>query len=219
MLANLFLHYAFDMWMTRTFPEVPFERYADDGVVHCVSQQHAEMLRDAIGQRMVEVGLKLHPDKTRVVYCKDSNRRGKFDNISFTFLGYTFRPRRARNKRRGANFTSFQPAMSREKLVEKGREVRNWRLHRRPNDTLGDLAEAINAIVRGWMTYRGRFYRTEMIPLLRRINTYLMRWARKKYKRLRGFKRLKAWWIRVTQCDPDLFAHWAWTHRFHPTGW
>jgi RNA-directed DNA polymerase len=95
-LANLFLHYAFDMWMARTFPDVPFERYVDDGVVHCVSQQHAEMLRDAIGQRMVEVGLNLHPDKTRVVYCKDSNRRGKFGNTSFTFLGYTFRPRRAR---------------------------------------------------------------------------------------------------------------------------
>ena len=94
-------------------------------------------LRDAIGRRMAEVGLRLHPDKTRIVYCKDSNRRGKFDNISFTFLGYTFRPRRARNKRRGVNFTSFQPAMSRGKLVEKGREVRHWRLHRRPNDTLG----------------------------------------------------------------------------------
>jgi RNA-directed DNA polymerase len=218
-LANLFLHYAFDMWMARTFPDVPFERYVDDGVVHCRSRQHAEMLWDAIGQRMVEVGLTLHPDKTRVVYCKDSNRRGTFDNISFTFLGYTFCPRRARNKRKGVNFTSFQPAMSREKLVEKGREVRHWRLHRRPNDTLDDLAEAINPIVRGWMTYWGRFYRTEMDPLLKRINTYLMRWDRKKYKRLRGFKRLKAWWKRVTQRDPDLFAHWAWTHRFHPTGW
>jgi RNA-directed DNA polymerase len=86
---------------------------------------------------MAEVGLRLHPDKTRIVYCKDSNRRGKFDNISFTFLGYIFRLRRARNKRRGVNFTSFQPAMSREKLVEKGREVRHWRLHRLPNDTLG----------------------------------------------------------------------------------
>ena len=218
-LANLFLHYAFDTWMARNFPAARFERYVDDAVVHCASRQQAEMLRDAIGRRMVEVGLKLHPDKTRIVYCKDSNRRGEHDNVSFTFLGYTFRPRRARNKRQDVNFTSFLPAMSREKLTEKGREVRQWRLHRRPNDTLGDLAEAINPIVRGWMTYWGRFYRTEMDPLLMRINTYLMRWARKKYKRLRGFKRLHAWWVRVTQHDPDLFAHWAWTHRFHPTGW
>lgn len=218
-LANLFLHYAFDMWMAPNFPAVRFERYVDDAVVHCASRQQAETLRAAIDQRMVDVGLRLHPDKTKVVYCKDSNRRGEHDDISFTFLGYTFGPRRARNQKRGERFTSFQPAMSREKLVEKGREVRRWRLHRRPNDTLYDLAEAINPIVRGWMTYWGRFYRTEMDPLLKRINTYLMRWARKKYKRLRGFKRLKAWWKGVTQRDPSLFAHWAWTHRFHPTGW
>jgi RNA-directed DNA polymerase len=187
-------------------------------VVHCASRQQAETLRAAIGQRMVAVGLKLHPEKTRIVYCKDSNRRGTHEHISFTFLGYTFRPRKARNKRKQVRFTSFQPAMSREKLVAKSREVRRWRLHRRPNDTLEDLARAINPIVRGWMAYWGRFYRTEMDPLLKRINTYLMRWARKKYKRLRGFKRLKAWWNGVTQRAPDLFAHWAWTHRFHPTG-
>jgi RNA-directed DNA polymerase len=218
-LANLFLHYAFDTWMARNFPAVRFERYVDDAVVHCAGLRQARMLRDAIGRRMVEVGLQLHPDKTRIVYCKDSNRRREYPNVWFTFLGYTFRPRRARNERRGVRFTSFQPAMSREKLVEKGREVRGWRLHRRPGDSLEDLAEAVNPIVRGWMTYWGRFYRTEMDPLLKRINTYLMRWARKKYKRLRGFKRLKAWWKGVTQRDPDLFAHWAWTRKFHPTGW
>jgi retron-type reverse transcriptase len=122
-------------------------------------------------------------------------------------------------KRKEVNFTSFQPAISGEKLTEKSREVRRWRLHRRPNDTLDDLAREINPMVRGWMTYWGRYYRTEMDPLLKRINTYLMRWARKKYKRLRGFKRLKAWWKGVTHRDPTLFAHWTWTHRFHPTGW
>ena len=218
-LANLFLHYAFDAWIARNFPAIRFERYVDDAVVHCADLRQAIMLRDAIGRRMVEVGLQLHPDKTRIVYCKDSNRRREYPNVWFTFLGYTFRPRRARNERRGVRFTSFQPAMSREKLVEKGREVRGWRLHRRPGDSLEDLAEAVNPIVRGWMTYWGRFYREEMIPLLKRINTYLMRWARKKYKRLRGFKRLKAWWKGVTQRDPGLFAHWAWTRKFHPTGW
>jgi RNA-directed DNA polymerase len=219
-LANLFLHYAFDTWMApRTFPAVRFERYVDDAVVHCVSRQQAEELRAAIGQRMVEVGLQLRPDKTRVVYCKDSNRRGTHDNISFTFLGYTFRPRKARNSRRGVTFTSFLPAMSQDKLIEKGREIRGWRLHRRPNDSLDDLAAAINPIVRGWMTFWGRFYRTQMDPLLKRINTYLVRWARQKYKRLRAFKRVKAWWDGVTQRAPDLFAHWAWTHRFDPTGW
>jgi RNA-directed DNA polymerase len=116
----------------------------------------------------------------RKPHCKDSNRREAHENISFTFLGYTFRPREALNKRRGVKFTSFQPAMSREKLTEKSREVRRWRLHRRPNDTLADLARAINPFVRGWMAYWGRFYRTEMDALLKRINTYLMRWARKR---------------------------------------
>jgi RNA-directed DNA polymerase len=133
------------------------------------------------------------------VYCRDSNRRDTHDDVSFTFLGYTFRPRRARKKRKDINFTSFQPAMSRDKLTEKSREVRRWRLHRRPNDTLADIARAINPIVRGWMAYWGRFYRTEMDALLKSINTYLMRWARKKYKRLRGFKRLKAWWQAVAE--------------------
>ena len=158
-LANLFLHYAFDTWMARNFPAVRFERYVDDAVVHCADLRQARMLRDAIGRRMVEVGLQLHPDKTRIVYCKDSNRRGEYPSVWFTFLGYTFRPRRARNERRGVRFTSFQPAMSREKLVEKGREVRGWRLHRRLGDSLEDLAEAINPIVRGWMHYYGRFRR------------------------------------------------------------
>jgi RNA-directed DNA polymerase len=153
------------------------------------------------------------------VYCKDSNRRGRHGVVSFDFLGYTFRPRRARNKQRGVRFTSFLPAMSREKLIEKGREVRRWRLHRRINDSLDDLAEAINPIVRGWMNYWGWFGQTELYPLLKRINTYLVRWARRKYRRLHAFKRVKAWWEDVVKRDPNLFAHWRWTWGFLPTGW
>jgi len=181
--------------MARQFPAVPFERYVDDAVVHCTSLRQARLVLAAIEQRMGQVGLTLHPTKTKVVYCRDSNRRGEHDVISFTFLGYTFRPRRAQS-RQGQVFTGFLPAMSRDKLIDKGREVHQWRLDRRTNDTRADLAEAINPIVRGWINYWGHFYRSEMIPLLQRINTYLMRWARKKYKRLKGFKRLKAWWDR-----------------------
>ncbi len=217
-LANLFLHYAFDTWMARRFPSIRFERYVDDAVVHCRSERQARMLQTAVGQRLAEVGLTLHPAKTKIVYCKDSNRRGGYKHISFTFLGYTFGPRKAHN-RQGTTFTGFLPAMSREKLVNKGQQVRRWRLHRRTNDTLEDLAAAINPIVRGWMNYWGHFYRTQMIPLLKRINTYLMRWARNKYKRLWAFKRVKAWWGRVVQQAPDLFAHWRWTTDFLPTGW
>ncbi|BCB83729.1 group II intron reverse transcriptase/maturase [Phytohabitans suffuscus] len=217
-LANLFLHYAFDMWMAREFPTIRFERYVDDAVVHCVSKRQAYHVLAAISARMSEVGLALHPTKTKIVYCKDRSRWGDHEVISFTFLGYTFRPRKTKN-RLGRMDTSSLPAMSREKLIDKGRQVHRWRLDRRTTETLVDLAEAINPIVRGWMNYWGHFYRSEMFPLLQRINTYLMRWARLKYKRLRGFKRLKAWWDRVVQRVPNLFAHWQWTTWTLPTGW
>ena len=217
-LANLFLHYAFDMWMARRFPAIRFERYVDDVVVHCVSKQQAYHVLAAISARIDEVGLALHPAKTKVVYCRDRSRQDEHDVISFTFLGYTFRPRKVKN-RMGRTDTSFLPAISRDKLIEKGRQVHQWRLDRRTTATLADLAETINPIVRGWMNYWGHFYRSEMFTLLQRINTYLMRWARLKYNRLRGIKRLKAWWDRVVKRAPNLFAHWRWTTWVLPTGW
>jgi RNA-directed DNA polymerase len=216
-LANLFMHYAFDTWMARTFPGIAFERYADDAVVHCASLQQAQKLRSAIENRMVEVGLRLHPDKTRIVYCKDSNRRGGYAHTSFTFLGFTFRARKARN-RHGTSFASFLPAISSDALTKISRTVRSWRLHRRIGHSFAELARAINPIVRGWMQYYGAYYRTLLYPLLRRINTYLMRWIRKKYKRLRGFKKAKTCWDGITNRYPNLLVHWRWTHGFWPPG-
>jgi group II intron reverse transcriptase/maturase len=151
-LANLFLHYAFDTWMARTFPSVPFERYADDAVVHCASERQARFVRQAIEGRMVEVGLRLHPAKTRIVYCKDANRRGAHPDTSFTFLGYTFRPRGAKD-RRGDVFTAFLPAISKDALKRLSRTVRRWRIHRRLDLSWAELAEMINPVVRGWMSY------------------------------------------------------------------
>ena len=212
-LANLFLHYAFDTWMARTFPAVPFERYADDGVVHCVSESQAQYVRRAIGDRMAQVGLRLHPDKTKIVYCKDGNRRGRYEHTAFTFLGYTFRARPARD--RGGNvFTAFLPAISKEALKRLSRAVRGWRLHRRTELGWADLAERINPIVRGWMRYYGQFYRSAMSTLLARINSYLVRWIRKKYKRLHAVTKARAAWERVTTQHPSYFAHWAWVK--HP---
>jgi len=212
-LANLFMHYAFDTWMARNFPGSPFERYADDGVVHCVSKAEAEAVLAAIAARMEQVGLKLHPDKTRIVYCKDGKRRGRHEHTSFTFLGYTFRARKARSKT-GRYFTSFLPAMSPEALKAKGAELRSMRVHMRTTWSLDDLARWLNPIVRGWMTYYGRFYRSEMAPLLRRVNTYLRRWAGKKYKRLRAYKRFKRWWDGLIARQPGLFAQWQWARAF-----
>jgi len=196
--------------MARTWPSVQFERYVDDAVVHCASQHQADRVLASIAERMAEVGLELHPTKTKIVYCRDSNRRGEQDNISFDFLGYTFRARAAVNKRTNTEFSSFAPAISRDKLIDKGREVRSWRVHRHVNDDLADLAERINPIVRGWMTYWGHFHRAHMYGLLQRINAYLMRWARKKYRRLRSRKRLQSWWADLVARAPKLFAHWSW---------
>jgi group II intron reverse transcriptase/maturase len=208
-LANLFLHYAFDAWMTRNHPGIQFERYADDVVVHCATEEQAERLLVAIGDRMVQVGLQLHPTKTRIVYCKDGRRRLQAEHVEFTFLGFTFRARAARS-RTGASFTGFLPAVSKPALNKMRERLRSWRLHRRTSHTLTDLASVINPIVRGWMQYYGAFYRSELDPLLRRINAYLVRLLRMKYRRLRSSRKARACWQRVTAQQPGLFSHWAW---------
>jgi hypothetical protein len=163
----------------------------------------------AISVRMEQVGLRLHPAKTRIVYCKDGQRRGSHEHTSFTFLGFTFHARAARGKN-GKKFTSFLPAASKDALNKMSAEVRRWRLHRRTWHTIGSLAREINPIVRGWMQYYGAFYRSALLPLLRRINSYLMRWLRKKYKRLAPKHKARACWERITTQHPRLFAHWAW---------
>jgi len=212
-LTNLFMHFAFDAWMARNFSGCPFERYSDDVVVHCKTRRQAEGVRDAIAVRMEEVGLRLHPDKTTVVYCKDGKRRGEHEHFSFTFLGFTFRARKARATG-GGFFSSFQPAMSPEALKAKSVRLRELRIHRRTDLSLNDLARWLNPIVAGWMHYYGRYYWTAMDPLLQRVNTYLRRWAAKKYKRLRAYKRFKRWWTGVQGKEPGLFAQWRWVRAY-----
>lgn len=207
-LANLFLHYAFDTWMAREFPAVRWERYVDDAVVHCVSERQARTVLAALTDRMSEVGLRLHPDKTRIVYCRDGKRRGMFKATEFTFLGFTFRARAARD-RHGRNFTSFLPAISKEALSRISAQVRSWRLHRRIGQEFTDLARWMNPIVRGWIQYYGAFYKSALYSPLLRINAYLMRWIRKKYKRLRAFTKALACWQGITTRYPRMFAHWV----------
>jgi group II intron reverse transcriptase/maturase len=216
-LANLFLHYAFDAWMARVFPAMPFERYADDAVVHCSSRGQAERVLAAIAERMGEVGLELHPDKTRIVYCKDGKRRGSYERTSFTFLGFTFRPRGART-RTGEMFLSFAPAVSKDALKKMGATVRAWKLHQRSGLSEQDLARWINPVVRGWMQYYGAFSRSALYPLLARINAYVMRWSRNKYRRLRGRKKAQAAWERAVKLRPKFFAQWAWV-TWVPAAW
>ncbi len=204
-LANLFMHYAFDLFLVREFPTVEFERYADDAVVHCATERQAREVWAALTDRMEQVGLRLHPDKTKIVYCKDDNRPGSFEATSFTFLGYRFCPRTVRS-RHGRLFTAFVPAISPEALKVISREVRRWRIHARTRHDLADLAQWINPIVRGWMNYYGRFFRSKLHPLLKRISGYLVRWARKKYRRLASFKRVKRWWDQLVSRTRSLRA-------------
>ena len=211
-LANLFLHYAFDMWMTRTFPVIPFERYADDCICHCRSEEEARALWVALEARFAACGLVLHPQKTKLVYCKDTNRRGDFPNQSFTFLGYMFRPRKA-IWRGGQYGVSFLPAASPDALKAIRQTVRRWELHHRSDMALDDLARKYNPYIRGWMNYYSHFYKSALTWTLCRVDAFLIRWVRNKFKRLRlRPKGAREWFSRVVRGDPNLFAHWGFLH-------
>ncbi len=217
LLANLFMHYAFDAWLAREFPAIRFERYCDDAVVHCGSEKQARQVRDAIAARLAQVGLELHPQKTKIVYCKDDDRRDDHEVTSFTFLGYEFRPRLAKNKY-GKHFVSFLPAVSKEAMKAMGAEIRSWHWAKRSDKSLSDLALMFNSKVQGWINYYGRFYRSRLLYFLRRLNRHLMRWACRKYKRLkRRERRAMAWLAEIAQRSPRLFAHWRLGAR--PDGW
>jgi RNA-directed DNA polymerase len=208
LLANLFLHYAFDVWMKRTHPNIPFERYADDIVAHCRTEAEAVALRAAVEQRLADCKLELHPEKTKIVYCKDDDRRGTYLHESFDFLGYTFRSRRSKN-RWGKFFINFSPAVSRKACTTMRQRMRTWNLHLRSDQKLEDLAHMFNAVLTGWINYYGGFYRSALHLVFRPLNRTLSRWAMRKFKKLRGHRRRAEYWLgRVARREPGLFAHW-----------
>jgi group II intron reverse transcriptase/maturase len=211
LLANLFMHYAFDAWMARTFPTIWFERYVDDAVVHCKSEGQARHVLQRITERLAHCKLEVHPAKTKIVYCKDGQRLGSCENERFDFLGYTFRPRSVRKQGHGAvPFVGFCPAVSDDARKTISRTIRRWRLHLRSGSTLEAIARAINPIVRGWSNYYGRYYPSMLSSVLDHINAYLVRWAQRKFKRLRRHT-WRAWRLitRIARRDPQLFVHWA----------
>jgi len=208
LLANLFLHYAFDKWMQRRYPHIPFERYADDGICHCRGEAEAEGLRLAIERRFAECGLELNLQKTRIVYCKSNNRRRDYPEQKFDFLGYTFRPRRAKD-RWGRFFVGFNPAISNEAAKAIRETMRQWRLHRQTDKSLDDLARITNPMIRGWINYYGSFYKSALYLIFQTLNNILARWASRKYKRLRKRKRGAHLWLqRIAYGQPCLFAYW-----------
>ena len=209
LLANLYLHYAFDRWMVRQWRHLPFERYADDIIVHCRAKWEANLVRAGVAARLRECGLTLHPEKTKLVYCKDSNRRENHPHEQFDFLGFTFRPRKA-TTRRGGLFCSFSPAISPRAVRKIRAEIRRWRLHLRTEQSLADLAQVINPRVRGWFQYYGRFMPSALRPIERHVGQSLVRWACRKYKSLRGHRRRAwVWLMRILDRQPDLLALWA----------
>jgi len=209
LLANLYLHYAFDLWMGREFPTIPFERYADDVICHCRNEAQAHRLKEAIAQRFSACRLELHPQKTKVAFCKDDNRLGTYPVVQFDFLGYSFQPRSAMN-RRGQMFVAFTPAISQSSANAIRQTIRGWRLHLWNNVALGDIAREVNPVVRGWINYYGHYRRSALYRVLAPLDAYLMRWAMTKYKNLRQHRTLAREWVkRIQRTDPALFAHWS----------
>ena len=207
-LMNLFMHYCFDRWMQEKHPYCPFVRYADDAVVHCSSQLQAQWKLKAITERLEQCGLRLNLEKTAIVYCKDSRRTETHAHKQFTFLGYTFRPRGAKN-RYGKLFDSFLPAVSREATKKILRTIKSWKLSRQTPASIGELASRYNPILRGWLNYYGHFYKSALLRVFDRFEAALARWVRRKYKKLQRHEGRSFQWLwRVARRQPQLFVHW-----------
>jgi len=210
LLANLYLHYCMDEWLRINYPQNPFERYADDCVVHCKTELEAQELKDALGKRLSECGLELHPKKTKIVYCKDDDRRENYPVTKFDFLGYTFRCRRSKN-RWGKYFVNFLPAVSNHAKKAMRQELRRWKIHLRSDKSLTDISRMINPMLRGWINYYGKFYKSELYCVFQHLNRILAQWATRKYKRLKGHSRKAHYWLGdIAKREPLLFYHWKW---------
>lgn len=208
LLANLFLHYCMDEWLRIKYPQCPFERYADDSVIHCQSKEQAEQLKEALQERLKACGLEMHRDKTRIVYCKDEDRNKSYPHVSFDFLGYTFRSRKSRN-RQGKFFTGFLPAVSNKAGKAIREKIREWKLSARSGSDINTLAAEVNPVLRGWINYYGHYYKSELQDVLKYLNLILKKWARQKYKKLHSHKtKASKWLVTLYQRAPYLFAHW-----------
>lgn len=207
LLVNLFLHYAFDTWVTRHLPSVRFCRYADDGVIHCRSLAQAEFVLKRIDERFRHCGLELHPGKTRIVYCKDINRQEDYPCVQFTFLGYTFRPRKAVDKY-GRVYVNFAPAVSRDALKAMRQTIRGWHLQLKNDKSLTDLSAMFDPILRGWHQYYGRFYGSAMSAIWKHMNDYLTRWLQRKYKHLARHKARAGHTLGRLARQFPMFYHW-----------
>ncbi len=209
LLANLFLHYGFDVWLSRRYPNNPFERYADDAIIHCRTEREAIGIKVELEGRMMQCGLELHPDKTKIVYCKDDKRRADAEVTQFDFLGFTFRMRSAKNRYNGKIFNGFSPAISVKAKQRIRDEIRSWKVQRRTDLTIFEISKLYNSCLRGWIGYYGKFYPTATYNIFKQFNTTLFHWADGKYKKLKGDKKKFFNWLReLRKVHPNLFEHW-----------
>lgn len=209
-LSNLFMHYVFDKWMEMNFPPLKWCRYADDALVHCKTYKQAEYLMMKLDKRLKECGLELHPLKTKIIYCKSSKLPDTYKETSFDFLGFKFMPRRSVNKTTGKVFTSFMPAISPSAISSIKVEIRRWKLWRKANISLEDLAATYNPIIRGWNEYYGKFYPSELKKFHRYLNGNLRGWVKRKFKNKYGHKMQCTEWLEnFAKQKPKLFAHWT----------
>ena len=208
-LSNLFLHYTFDLWMKRTHPDLPWCRYADDGLVHCRTEQEAEALTAELRARLAECHLELHPTKTKIVYCRDGKRKGTYPNVKFDFLGYCFRPRWIKKSRDNSMFCGFNPAVSPSALKAMRSTIRDLNIRRQTQLSLADIARTLNPLVRGWIEYYGRYAPSALSPMLRYVNQTLVRWAMRKFKRFKAHKiRASRFLQKLVRERMSLFVHW-----------
>ena len=208
-LSNAFLHYAFDLWMTRAYPDLPWCRYADDGLVHCRNEYEATAFKAALQVRLAACHLELHPTKTKIVYCKDGNRKGTYPNVKFDFLGYGFRPRLVKRARDNTLFCGFNPAVSVSALKAMRATIRELNIRRQTQLSLADIAQRLNPLLRGWIEYYGRYAPSALYPLLRYVNQTLLAWAMRKFKRFADHEiRASQFLQKLARDHANLFVHW-----------
>jgi RNA-directed DNA polymerase len=208
LLANLFLHYAFDLWMQRNHPHILFERYADDVVCHCKSEAEAKRLLSMIQKRMAECKLELNLQKTQIVYCRDGRCKGRYPRVKFDFLGFSFQPRVVTSGN-GNIFLGFTPAISNKAAKAMRDVIRSWRIHLRSDKSLEELSRKYNPIIRGWVNYYGSYCRSKLSQALNPLNLIMVKWAMRKYKKLKGHqRRASRWLLMIRKRSPYLFAHW-----------
>jgi len=208
-LSNLFLHYVFDVWMKTHYPTMPWCRYADDGLVHCKTQQQARQLLAVLEQRFNKCGLELHPDKTKIIYCKDVKRKGIYPNMQFNFLGYCFRTRSAKNRATGKMFSSFTPAVSKEAQKSMRAKIRAMNLRNRADLSLDQISEMCNPVLRGWIAYYTKYCRSALDFVLRHFNNTIVTWIMRKYAKFKGRKtRARRLLVDISKRNPSLFVHW-----------